>query len=102
MERSEYLAFLPQTDGISRFGYGRRIIIYGWLIIHKLSLIDARTADPIQTSVQRINSRNTLPTVLTGEFRPQETGTRVKRTFDLETTSKIAICLFSAVGLLIL
>jgi hypothetical protein len=53
--------------------------------------------------IQRIYvSRNTLPTVLTGEFQPQETGTQVKGTFDLETTSKIAICLFSIVGLLIL
>lgn len=43
-----------------------------------------------------------LRTVLTGEFQPQETGTRVKGAFDLETTSKIAICLFGVVGLLIL
>lgn len=50
--------------------------------------------------IQRIySSRNTFPTVLTGEFQPQEMGTRVKGTFDLETTSKIAICLFSVVGL---
>jgi hypothetical protein len=53
--------------------------------------------------LQRIYSgRNTLPTVLTGEFQPQETGTRVNGTFDLETTSKIAICLFGVAGLLLL
>jgi hypothetical protein len=53
--------------------------------------------------LQRIYSgRNTLPTVLTGEFQPQETGTRVNGTFDLETTSKIAISLFTCVGLSIL
>jgi hypothetical protein len=53
--------------------------------------------------LQRIyNSRNTLPPVLTGEFQPQGTGTRVKGIFDLEITSKIAICLFDVVGLLIL
>jgi len=53
--------------------------------------------------LQRIySSRNTLPTVLTGEFQAQGTGTRVKGTFDLETTSKIAICLFGVVGLLLL
>jgi hypothetical protein len=53
--------------------------------------------------IQRIyDGRNTLPTVLTGEFQPQETGTQVKGTFDLETTSKIFICLFGVVGLLVL
>lgn len=48
------------------------------------------------------SNRNSFPPVLTGEFQPQGTGTRVKGTFDLELTSKIAICLFNAVGLLIL
>ncbi len=53
--------------------------------------------------LQRIYSgRNTLPTVLTGEFQPQETGTRLTGTFDLEITSKIAISLFTCVGLFIL
>ena len=46
--------------------------------------------------------RNTLPTVLTGEFQPQGRGTRVNGAFDLELTSKIALCLFSAFGLLVL
>jgi hypothetical protein len=40
--------------------------------------------------------------VLTGEFEPQGNGTRVKGGFDLELTSKIAISLFNAVGLLVL
>jgi hypothetical protein len=53
--------------------------------------------------LQRIYSnRNSFPPVLTGEFQPQGTGTRVKGIFDLELTSKIAICLFDVVGLLIL
>jgi hypothetical protein len=53
--------------------------------------------------LQRIYSnRNSFPTVLTGEFEPQGTRTRVNGIFDLELTSKIAICLFAAVGLLIL
>jgi hypothetical protein len=46
--------------------------------------------------------RNSFPVVLTGEFHPQGRRTRVKAAFDLELTSKIAICLFSAVGLLIM
>jgi hypothetical protein len=53
--------------------------------------------------LQRVyRSRNSLPTVLTGGFQPQGTGTRVIGRFDLETTSKIAICLFDVVGLLIM
>ena len=47
-------------------------------------------------------NRNSFPTVLTGEFEPQGVGTRVKGAFDLELTSKIATCLFQAVGLLVL
>ena len=53
--------------------------------------------------LQRVYSnRNSFPPVLTGEFQPQGTGTRVEGIFDLELTSKIAICLFDVVGLLIL
>ena len=53
--------------------------------------------------LQRIYSlRSTFPPVFIGEFQPQGTGTRVIGTFDLELTSKIAICLFSLVGLFIL
>lgn len=53
--------------------------------------------------LQRITfNRNSFPSVLTGEFEPQGTGTRVKGVFDLELTSKIAILLFNAVGLLVL
>jgi len=53
--------------------------------------------------LQRIYSnRNSFPSVLTGEFEPQGTGTRVKGVFDLELTSKIAICLFNVFGLLVL
>lgn len=53
--------------------------------------------------LQRIYSnRNTLPTVLTGKFQAQGAGTRVEGTFDLESTSKIAICVFGVFGLLTL
>lgn len=48
------------------------------------------------------SSRNTLPTVFTGELQAQGTGTQLKGAFDLETTSKVAICMFDIVGLLIL
>jgi hypothetical protein len=50
------------------------------------------------------SNRNSFPSVLTGEFQPQGMGTRVnvKGIFDLELTSKIAICLFNAVALLVL
>ncbi len=52
--------------------------------------------------LQRVYSnRSSLPPVLTGEFKPQESGTRVEGTFDLELTSKIAICVFGVFGLLI-
>lgn len=53
--------------------------------------------------IQRVySSRNSFPPVLAGEFQPQGMGTRVKGVFDLELTAKIAICLFAAVGLLML
>ncbi len=53
--------------------------------------------------IQRVHSnRNSFPPVLTGEFRAEGAGTRVKGAFDLELTSKIAICLFGVLGLLIL
>lgn len=48
------------------------------------------------------SNRDSFPPVLAGEFEPQGTGTQVKGVFDLEVTSKIAICLFQAVGLLVL
>ena len=48
------------------------------------------------------SNRNSFPTVLTGEFQPRGTGTRTSAVFDLELTSKIAISLFNAVGLLVL
>jgi len=52
---------------------------------------------------QRVHSnRNTLPPVLTGEFEPERTGTRVKGQFDLERTAKVAICLLGFFGLFIL
>ena len=44
--------------------------------------------------------RNSFPPVLTGEFQPQGVGTRVNGVFDLEPTSKVAIGLFGALGLL--
>jgi hypothetical protein len=53
--------------------------------------------------LQRIYfNRNSFPPVLTGEFQREGAGTRVKGVFDLEVTSKIAICLFSVVGLFVL
>jgi hypothetical protein len=53
--------------------------------------------------IQRVYSnRNILPTVLTGEFEPEGTGTRVKGQFDLERTAKVAICLLGFFGLFIL
>jgi hypothetical protein len=51
---------------------------------------------------RRYSNRNSLPPVLTGEFEPCGAGTRVEGVFDLELTSKIAICLFNALGLLVL
>lgn len=53
--------------------------------------------------IQRVyRNRNTLPPVLTGEFEPEGTGTRVKGQFDLEQTAKVAICLLGSFGLFIL
>lgn len=53
--------------------------------------------------LQRIyRNRNSFQPVFTGRFHSQGTGTRVTGIFDLELTSKIAICLFNVVGLLIL
>jgi len=45
--------------------------------------------------------RNTFPPVLAGAFLPRKEGTRVEGIFDIELTSKIAICLFSLVGVLV-
>jgi hypothetical protein len=42
-----------------------------------------------------------IPSVLSGDLRPHGEATRVEGKFDLEPTSKIAICLFSLVGILI-
>jgi hypothetical protein len=44
--------------------------------------------------------RNSFPPVLTGEVQPQGVGTRINGVFDLEPTSKVAIGLFGALGLL--
>jgi hypothetical protein len=52
--------------------------------------------------LQRIYSmRNSFPPVLTAEFQPRGAGTRVNGIFDLELTSKIAICSLSACGVLV-
>jgi len=52
--------------------------------------------------IQRIyRMRNSFQPVLTAEFQPHCAGTRVNGTFDLELTSKIAICLLSACGVLV-
>jgi hypothetical protein len=45
--------------------------------------------------------RNTFPPVLSGLFLPWKQGTRVEGIFDLELTSKIAICIFSLFGVLV-
>jgi hypothetical protein len=55
-----------------------------------------------QFQVFKRGYRNTFPPVLSGEFRPGKQGTRVEGIFDLELTSKIAICLLSLVGMLII
>jgi hypothetical protein len=53
--------------------------------------------------IQRVYSnRSSFPPVLTGVFEPEGIGTRVKGQFDLEATTKIAICLLDAFGLLVL
>ena len=53
--------------------------------------------------LQRVYSnRNSFPPVLTGEFEPRGNGTRIRGVLDLEVTSKIAICVFSVFGLLVL
>jgi hypothetical protein len=52
--------------------------------------------------LQRVYSgRTTLPTVLTGEFKPHENGTELNGSFDLETTSKLFLSMFSVLGLLL-
>jgi len=51
--------------------------------------------------LQRVYYRNSFPPVLTGEFISHGHGTRVEGTFDLELTSKIAICVLLGFGLLI-
>ena len=37
--------------------------------------------------------------VFAGEFQPEGTGTRVRGALDLKWTSKVAICMFTALGL---
>jgi hypothetical protein len=64
-----------------------------------LGIVDGRQFRVLQ---RVYSNRNSFPPVLTGEFEPQGTGTRVKGVLDLELTSKIAICLFIAFGLLVL
>src|SRR5262245_20342734 len=52
--------------------------------------------------VQRIyRLRSSFSPILTAELQPQGVGTRVHGSFDLELTSKIAISLLSACGVLI-
>jgi hypothetical protein len=43
-----------------------------------------------------------IPPVLSGAFLPEEHGTKVDGTFDLEITSKIALCLFSIFGAVVI
>jgi hypothetical protein len=52
--------------------------------------------------LQRTYYRNSFPPVLSGQFRAHGHGTRVEGTFDLELTSKIAICVILGFGLLII
>jgi hypothetical protein len=49
----------------------------------------------------RTYNRNGFPPVLSGSLQPERQGARVKGVLDLEITSKIAICLLSAFGLLV-
>jgi hypothetical protein len=46
--------------------------------------------------------RNAFPPILSGTFIPQKRGTRVEGSIDIEPISKIAICLLSLCGVLIL
>jgi hypothetical protein len=50
-----------------------------------------------QFRILRRGYRNAFPPVLSGVFLPQKRGTRVDGSFDLELTSKIALCLLSLV-----
>ena len=59
-------------------------------------------AEHFRVSQGIYSNRNSFPAVLTGEFRPQGTGTLVRGKFDLELTAKIAICVFGVAGLLVL
>jgi len=45
--------------------------------------------------------RISFPPVLTAEFQPHAAGTTVSGTFDLELTSKIAVCFFSVCSVLL-
>ena len=51
--------------------------------------------------LQRTYYRNSFPPVLSGKFSAHGHGTRVEGTFDLEVTSKIAICALLGFGILI-
>lgn len=52
-----------------------------------------------QFRILRRGYRNTFPPVLSGMFSPEKQGTRVEGSFDLELTSKIALCVLSLVSL---
>jgi hypothetical protein len=51
---------------------------------------------------QRLYGRNAFPPVLSGAFLPGGKGTQIEGSFDLELTSKIAICLLSLFGVLVI
>jgi hypothetical protein len=65
---------------------------------HKLFL---GTVQDLKFTVFKRGYKN-VPPVLCGTFSPSAKGSRVEGSFDLETTSKIAICLFSVVGILVI
>jgi hypothetical protein len=52
--------------------------------------------------LQRTYGRNAFSPVFSGEFQTQAAGTKVIGKLDLELTSKIAICLLSTLGILVL
>jgi hypothetical protein len=52
--------------------------------------------------LQRSYGRNAFPPVFSGHFQADGLGTRLIGTIDLELTSKIALCLLGAFGLLVL
>jgi hypothetical protein len=58
--------------------------------------------DGRQFRVFKRGFKNTFPPVLFGTFLPRKDGTQIRGEFDLETTSKIALCVFGLVGIVIL